>query len=121
MTLACGIDFFPELVTLRRAEPGYMDRGVYCAGEVESTADLTMASHPAPGNEVERLDEGLRRREVRSFYAAIELFGVEAPDGRNPDQITRADGVTYEVQRADDWRDHGGFWHALSVRLEVQP
>lgn len=118
--LGCGIDFFPEDVVLIRAEPGFLEDGRVVRGD-SSESTLIMSSHPAPGSQVDRLPEGLRNRDVRSFYARCDFIGADAPDGRPPDKLRRANGVTYEVQRSDDWSNNGGFYHALAVRLEVQP
>jgi len=121
VSVSCAIDAFPEPVTLRRQSVPTSVKGIVTAGPETLTPGIVMSSYPAPGDQVQRLPDGIRHNDIRSFHSRAELIGADDPGGRLPDRLTRANGVTYEALRIDDYSDQGGYWHALAVRVQVQP
>jgi hypothetical protein len=69
---------------------------------------------PLRGNEVDRLPEGLRTRELKKLYTSTELNG-SAP-GEEPDRVT-IDGEVWEVATVERWAELGNYWKVMIAKL----
>lgn len=113
----------PRTVTRRRygaqtmGSDGRPDRGA------TTDTTLTVVVAPASPRQLELLPDGARAREVVSVHAHTELRTVDQHAGTPADEVL-IDGVTYEVQRVDEWPTLGPIarsWLALAVRRPELP
>ena len=88
---------------LRRQSPGGFNQfGEFEPGTVTETA-VQVVTAPVSGEDRQVLPEGLRERNVRTFWLTEAVDAVvEGSDGETGDQIV-FDGVTYQVFQVDDW------------------
>lgn len=79
----------------------------------ETTEYVTAMVQPLKGDEIERLPEGMRGKDLRVVYSSSEL----RTQGSTwlSDLISIGD-QTYEVSSLEDWSTHGGYWKAIVSR-----
>lgn len=113
----------PETVTRRRyaaqtwGSDGRPDRGA------SADTSITAVVAPASPRQMELLPDGMRSKEVLSVLSYTELRTVSQQSALPADEVIRS-GVTYEVQRVDEWPAVGPLprqWHALAVRRPELP
>ena len=105
---------FTESATLRRQSAGLRDNnGKWVPGDpVSETVDLV--STPLTGEQRQSLPEGLRTRNLRMFYLAVEVTAcLEGTQGKQADIIVY-NGGNWHARTSEDW---GGFW-AVAAELK---
>jgi hypothetical protein len=75
-----------------------------------STFTVNGLAHPMDGDDLERLPEGLRTRELQVFYTPTRLQSEPDPD------VINIDGELYEVQRVQSWASTGNFFRCIVAR-----
>lgn len=100
-------------VTLRRFAAGTRVLGRWAPGAFTDSA-LSCTVAPATGKDLLKLPEGDRTQEVKHVFSQT-MLQLEP----SPDQIVYR-GIVYELRTVEDWRDHGGFVHALAVKKTAQ-
>lgn len=82
---------------IRRAVGAYGSDGGWSDGAETLTPSISASVQPASGRDLQRLEEGLRSREVLKVYTASGLW--RAPDQRTgtPGDLVDIDGARYEV------------------------
>lgn len=69
---------------------------------------------PMNGDELDRLPEGLRSREVQKGFTSTELKGEGAT--QEPDRVT-INGQQWEVQNVERWAELGNYWRVVVARV----
>jgi hypothetical protein len=111
VSLADAIARFATPHTIIR-RGGVFAAGRWQPGEAEEL-EVNAAVQPASPQELARLPEGQRSREVLAVYTPTELR-IGGP-GAAADRLEHA-GATYEVQSVERW-DAGGFYKALAAKV----
>jgi len=103
---------FRRPAVLRRQTPGHRnDRGRFVPGKVVDIAVMAVTA-PLGGEERQVLPEGLRERDVRSFWLTERVDAVrQGSTGTGGDQIVY-DGVTYQLFQVQAW---GGWYECVGV------
>lgn len=81
-----------------------------------STFDIVAVLYPPKSQDLLRLPEGRRSEKVIALFTGTELKTAGAPGGSGADLVEHA-GEVFEVEAVDDWSQHGGYYHALAVRV----
>ena len=101
----------------RRATGGsYVDGNYVSAGVTETLTDVFVSVQQMTRDELLLLPEGLRTREVKKMYSKTQLFGVNAPDGREADRVSYNNEV-YEIHEVGDWKDNGSYCKVVAVKM----
>ena len=97
---------------LRRQSAGsFNDFGEFVPGSV-TEVPVRVVTAPISGEERQVLPEGIRLRDVRSFWLTEPVTATaEGTDGESGDQI-EYDGATYRIFEVQDW---AWFWECRGV------
>lgn len=94
------------------------------AANVGTPTDFVGVVAPASPKQMELLPDGMRSRQAVSVLAYIDLRPADQHNRTPADEVI-VGGVTYQVQRVDEWPAVGPVpqnWQALAVRwAENQP
>jgi len=74
-----------------------------------STLSVTGVVQPVPGQELNRLPEGLRDRDVRVFWTTVALQGGSAVE---PDRVAIGSD-TWQVEECRDWTGLGNYFRSI--------
>ena len=102
-----------ETARLLRQTDGSRDEfGEFVKG-MEEAIDVEVVTAPITGRDRQVLPEGLRDRDLRTFWLQETVEAVEeGTDGHGGDRI-EYDGSTWQVMLVENW---GGFSQAVTVR-----
>lgn len=105
---------FTEEGTLISAGAGsYNDFGEFQTGAGQSST-VKLVTAPVTGRERETLPEGLREKNLRTFYLATQVRATEEGDGGIAGDIIEYNGTRWRVVQAQDW---GGFWSCIGEQV----
>ncbi len=97
----------------RTATGSYDNTGVYQDG-VQTVITVFASVQPLTGDDIERIPEGDRTKDMWKVYAADELRIHDEKTGAKADKITIM-GDEYVVQDVRKWPGH---WRATVVKVE---
>jgi hypothetical protein len=91
----------------------------YGRPSVPKPTEDTIQAWPQPvsGDDLERLPEGRRTKEVIKLYSLDEIYSTDTSEADMADIVT-IDGKEYEVENVYDWDADGLYWKALAVRKD---
>ena len=82
----------------------------------ETEAAIEVVSWPSTGSESQRLPDGVRTLELRTFASTTEMRGDDALNGLPAQRIRYDDGSEFALQKAERWLI-GGYWIAIGTRV----
>lgn len=101
----------------------HTDPGMYIGGRfVQPTAvttGITASVQPGSGNgeELMRLPEAMRTREVIDVWATSALVPLARNSGRPPD-LVQWRGKSFSVERVENFSENGRYWYAFCVAVD---
>lgn len=101
-------DFATGTYAVTRATPGAYADGIFVPDAAPTTLQVEACVCPLSGNDLLRLPEGLRSKELLDVFTAVELQ-VDAP-GQRPDVIM-IEGHAWQVEKSQRWVP-GSFFRA---------
>lgn len=117
-----SIAFATDSIDITRFAAGSRVKGRYVKGAPTVTLGVFVSVQPAKPNEVLRLPEGQRTKEMLTIFSdpSIQLSPVKENGNISADRINWK-GQDYEVAKVEDWtgKDIGHF-KSLVVRIDVQ-
>lgn len=118
MNLVPAIDCLgkKEPFLIRRPGQGSYTKGHWIRPDAEEF-EGTGAIFPASEETIQMLPEGVRSRETKEVFTACELFTADAKTNREADILVLRD-IDFEVHMIWDWREAGGFFHAVCVKMD---
>lgn len=102
--------------TVTRQTGGSYVNGIWTPGG-SSTFSIVASIQPTSGEDLVRLPEGVRTRELVTVFTPTELQVKNAPAGTEADRIAYK-GASYEVQTVEKWDEQGGFYRAVAAKIE---
>lgn len=99
---------------VERREPGEFVDGVYHKDETPCRFCITGSIQPATNEEIQRLPEGQRTREVFKLYTTHQLRVGDAKQEEEPD-IVRWSGKRFEVSAEGAWKHLGNYYKYMLV------
>lgn len=90
-----------ETVTRIRYSAGAYANGVWTDGS-ETESDITASVQPVSGDDLLRMPEGLRTRDVVAIYTADSLRTANETDGIAADHVVHQD-EEYEITSVERW------------------
>ena len=115
--LGSVLDNFPQTaITVVRNTAPFVENGIATRLAPELLS-MSAVVTPVSGKELDRLPEGLRTRQVKMFLVKEKLNTANDNDRSSPDRI-EMNGERYQVERVEDWSDHG-YFRAFGVRQEA--
>ena len=103
--------------TVTRFAQGAYENGRFVRG-APTQFTIRALIQPTRGQDLLRLPEGERTRELVTIYTTDELHTANAPGGAAADRVTWR-GETYEVQGVERWDEIAGFWKAIAAKVPV--
>jgi hypothetical protein len=103
-----------RIYTVRRTSAGAYVDGVWEPGPIK-TIEMRMSMQPLNGEEMLRIPEGQRNKEMRKVYSERRLFAQGELSLGRADIIKEGDNY-WEVQRVEDWHR---FFRAEVVKIEA--
>jgi hypothetical protein len=82
-----------------------------------STFEIVASIQPASGEDLVRVPEGVRTRELVTVFTPTELQVKNAPAGTEADRVAYK-GATYEVQTVEKWDESGSYYRAVAAKIE---
>ncbi len=110
------IESMAEIVTLVTPAAGVLGSDGFWRPGAETTSSVNVVSWPTSGREAQKLPEGVRTRELRTFVSTVEMTGALAGTGKPAHRIRSYLGADWEVQNSWRW-NIGGFWLSIASRL----
>ncbi len=85
-------------------------------GSAFDTFECQASIQPMSNRELQQLPEGQRNSGRIKGYTTEELKTVQTSDCKQPDRLEYR-GVTYEIDKVDDWMDLGGYFKIEAERV----
>ena len=82
----------------------------------EKRFPITISLQPMTQKQLNFLPEGMRNSGAMRGFTSFNLLTTDTSDCSVPDRIIKA-GVTYQVQRVDDWSNEAGYYEILATRI----
>lgn len=115
--LTCAIDQCSVLLDGVRFLPAPVVRGRVTDRPRRFEFKFHGSFQPMAQKELELLPEGFRDKGVAKLYTEHELFTDGDSECGLPDLVIYR-GVTYQVERVDDWLELGGYYKVLLRRTD---
>jgi len=117
-----SISFATDSIDITRFAAGSRVKGRYVKGAPTVIPDVFVSVQPAKPNEILRLPEGQRTKEVLRIFSnpVDQLFTVRENGNISADRINWK-GQDYEVAMVEDWTDKDiSHFKSMAVRIDVQ-
>lgn len=115
--LSCAIEECSvDLLGIRFLSP-VVDKGRIASKPREERFPFRGSFQPMNQRELLLLPEGMRDQGRAKLYTTTRLHTVETSDFDLPDRV-QYNGVTYKVERVDDWHELGGYYRVELVRMD---
>lgn len=83
-----------------------------------TTFKTQLSVQPMTAKEMALLPEGMRNQGRVKAYGTVELKTVDTSTCRMPDRFEH-NGITYQVDRVEDWTDAGEHYRFEAVRIDT--
>jgi hypothetical protein len=110
-------------LTLQRFAAQSIGGDGYPVAQTPTTSTIGGSWQPATWTQLQRLEEGQRRREPRMLLTDAEVRTANQHDGTPADRLV-VDGVVYEVHQVEPWAsldDLPAHWECICLRLQELP
>lgn len=115
LDMAEAFDGLTETATLITPAASVLASDGFEREGTEAEAEIDVVSWPSTGAEAQKLPDGVRTLELRTFASVSEMRGADSPSGL-PAQRISYDGIEYAIQKAEPWKV-SNYWIAIGVRV----
>ena len=109
------LDCSVPLVAVRHSRAAIED-GRVVSKPVEKRIQFEGSFQPLTDKQLRQLPEGQRNEGRAKLFTTFELKTVDTSEARIPDRVEYK-GVTYKVDKVQDWMDLGGYYKVEVVRM----
>lgn len=106
-----------SVIVTRFRKPEVVDGYVQ---DVEPKRDFPIRAsfQPVSQKDLQLLPEGMRNQGTVKIYTETELLTVDTSECGSPDRLCH-EGVNYQVQSVDSWKDVGNYFRVIAVRVDL--
>jgi hypothetical protein len=116
LDMAEAFDGLTETATLITPAASVLASDGFERDGVETETEIELVSWPTTGSESQKLPDGIRTLELRTFASTTEMRGADVANGLPAQRIRYDNGQEFDLHKAERWII-AGYWVAIGTRV----